>query len=69
MLHFLKRSREKVPAETRLTVPVSSDEVEEALGEERIQWLMRNTGLTRDELIAGLRFSTEVEPQRFRWYS
>ena len=69
MMHFLKRSREKRPAEARLTVPVSSDEVEEALGEERIQWLMRNTGLTRDELIAGLRFSTEVEPQRFRWYS
>ena len=69
MKHFLKLSREKRPAETRLTVPVSSDEVEEALGEERIQWLMRQTGLTRDELIAGLRFSTEVEPQRFRWYS
>lgn len=72
--HVLKRSREKRSvekrlAERRLAGPVSSDEVEDALGEERIQWLMRQTGLTRDELVAGLRFSTEVEPERFRRYS
>lgn len=33
-------------------------DVEEALGEERIKWLMAETGMTREELIAGLkRFS------------
>ena len=30
-------------------------DVEEALGEARIRWLMAETGMTRDELIAGLR--------------
>ena len=64
-----KRSGETRPAEPRLAGPVSPDEVEEALGEERIQWLMRQTGLTRDELISGLRFSADVEPVRFRRYS
>jgi uncharacterized protein YidB (DUF937 family) len=29
--------------------------VEEALGEARIRWLMAETGMTREELIAGLR--------------
>ena len=33
---------------------VSSD-MEETLGEERIKWLMAETGMTREELIAGLR--------------
>jgi uncharacterized protein YidB (DUF937 family) len=64
-----ERSFENRTAESRLSGPVSPDKVEEALGEERIQWLMRQTGLMRDELIAGLRFSTELEPQRFRRYS
>ena len=68
--HVLKRAREKKRVtEERLAKPVSSDDVEAALGEERIQWLMRQTGLTRDELLAGLRFSTEVKPERFRRYS
>lgn len=66
----LKRSREKKRVtEERLAKPVSSDDVEAALGEERIQWLIRQTGLTRDELLAGLRFSTDVKPERFRRYS
>jgi hypothetical protein len=55
--------------EERVTRPVSSDDVEAALGEERIQWLMRQTGLTRSELVAGLRFSREVEIERFARYS
>lgn len=66
---FVRRSREKHQSETRAAKPVSPDEVEGALGEERIQWLMRQTGLTRDELLAGLRFSTEIEPERFRRFS
>jgi hypothetical protein len=33
-------------------------DVEQTLGEERIRWLMAETGMTRDELLAGLkRFS------------
>jgi hypothetical protein len=36
------------------TSPGSLD-IGEALGEERIQWLMVETGMTREELIAGLR--------------
>ena len=43
-------------------------DVEEALGEERIQWLMKKTGMTRVELLAGLRFSTEEEAGRFARY-
>jgi len=61
--HFLKNSRERrIPAEreTRLVLP---DDIEAALGEERVQWLMRQTGLTRYELLAGLRFSTEGKPK------
>lgn len=34
--------------------PVSPPELEQALGEERIQWLMHQTGLPRDQLLAGL---------------
>jgi len=64
-----KRSRDKRLAAERMAKPVSPDDVEAALGEERIQWLMRQTGLTRDELMSGLRFSTEIEPNRFRRYS
>jgi hypothetical protein len=30
-------------------------DIEETLGEERIRWLMTETGMTRDELIEGLR--------------
>ena len=67
--HFLQRPRVKQLAERRLTEPVSSDDVESALGEERIKWLMRQTGLTRSELVAGLRFSKEVEADRFARYS
>ena len=67
--HFLQHPRVKKLAERRVTEPVSSDDVEAALGEERIQWLVRQTGLTRSELVAGLRFSTEVEADRFARYS
>jgi uncharacterized protein YidB (DUF937 family) len=34
--------------------PVSAAELEQALGEERIAWLTRETGMSRDELLAGL---------------
>jgi uncharacterized protein YidB (DUF937 family) len=34
--------------------PVSPPELEQALGEERITWLMQETGLSRAELLAGL---------------
>jgi uncharacterized protein YidB (DUF937 family) len=34
--------------------PVSPPELEQALGEERIHWLMHQTGLPRDQLLAGL---------------
>ena len=33
---------------------VSPQELEEALGQERIEWLMQQTGLSKDELLAGL---------------
>ena len=67
--HLLKRSQEKRLTDKAPVRPVSPDEVEAALGEERIQWLIRQTGLTRDELVAGLRFSREIERKRFRLYS
>ena len=34
--------------------PISSHELERALGTERVQWLTAQTGMTRDELLAGL---------------
>ena len=34
--------------------PISSDELERGLGAERVQWLMEQTGMTKDELLAGL---------------
>jgi uncharacterized protein YidB (DUF937 family) len=34
--------------------PVSPNELEQALGEERLQWLMEQTGLPKDQLLAGL---------------
>jgi uncharacterized protein YidB (DUF937 family) len=34
--------------------PVSPPELEQALGEERIAWLMQETGLPREQLLAGL---------------
>ena len=67
--HLRKRSCEEHLVGRAPARPVSSDEVEAALGEERIQWLIRQTGLTRDELVAGLRFLSEIEPERFRRYS
>ena len=33
---------------------MSSEELERALGEERVQWLMAQTGMGKDELLAGL---------------
>jgi hypothetical protein len=58
--HFFDRSREK-----RQARPIASHEVEEALGEERMQWLIKQTGLTRGEIIGGLSFPTEEEAERF----
>jgi uncharacterized protein YidB (DUF937 family) len=34
--------------------PIAPDELENALGEERIQWLMEQTGMPKDQLLAGL---------------
>ena len=34
--------------------PIAPQELEHTLGEERIQWLMEQTGLPRDELLSGL---------------
>jgi uncharacterized protein YidB (DUF937 family) len=34
--------------------PIEPPELEQALGEERIQWLMEQTGLPREQLLAGL---------------
>jgi uncharacterized protein YidB (DUF937 family) len=34
--------------------PVSPQELEEALGEERIGWLTQQTGMSREDLLAGL---------------
>ena len=34
--------------------PIAPQELEQTLGEERIEWLMEQTGLPRDELLAGL---------------
>jgi uncharacterized protein YidB (DUF937 family) len=60
--------------------PVSPDELERTLGAERIQWLMAQTGMSKDDLLAGLattlpdaidkltpdgRIPTEEELERF----
>ena len=34
--------------------PIAPQELEQTLGDERIQWLMEQTGLPRDELLSGL---------------
>jgi uncharacterized protein YidB (DUF937 family) len=34
--------------------PIAPDELENTLGEERIQWLMEQTGMPKDQLLAGL---------------
>jgi uncharacterized protein YidB (DUF937 family) len=34
--------------------PLSSSELEQALGPEKIAWLMQETGMSREELLAGL---------------
>ena len=34
--------------------PIQPNELEKALGEERISWLMQQTGMSREELLAGL---------------
>jgi uncharacterized protein YidB (DUF937 family) len=34
--------------------PIAPNELEQTLGEERIQWLMQQTGLPRDQLLSGL---------------
>jgi uncharacterized protein YidB (DUF937 family) len=34
--------------------PISSGELERTLGEERIEWLIAQTGMTKDQLLAGL---------------
>ncbi|HKS54996.1 MAG TPA: YidB family protein [Steroidobacteraceae bacterium] len=34
--------------------PIAPNELETALGEERIQWLMEQTGMPKDQLLAGL---------------
>ena len=40
--------------------PIAPQELEHTLGEERIQWLMEQTGLPRDELLSGATFERGV---------
>jgi uncharacterized protein YidB (DUF937 family) len=54
--HVLDRSREK-----RKIGPIASHDLEEALGEDRIQWLVQKTGMTRGELLAGLCYPARDE--------
>ena len=46
--------------ETGPNKPVSSRDLAEALGEEKIEWLMKQTGMSREELLEGL--SKELPP-------
>jgi uncharacterized protein YidB (DUF937 family) len=57
--HVLDQSRHR-----RHSWPVAPDDVEKALGYERMQWLERKTGLSRAELMAGLRFSSDAVAER-----
>lgn len=34
--------------------PIAPNEVEQALGEDRVQWLMQQTGMSKPDLLAGL---------------
>ena len=34
--------------------PIAPNEVEQALGEDRVQWLMQQTGMSKTDLLAGL---------------
>ena len=40
--------------ETGSNRPIAPDELEQALGPERVQWLMEQTGMSKQELMAGL---------------
>ena len=58
---LLDRFRQKTPnsaadswVSTGPNQPISSSELEQALGGERIEWLMAQTGMTKDQLLAGL---------------
>ena len=54
--HVLDKSQVK-----RHSWPVAPDDIEKALGYERLRWLERKTGLSRAELVAGLRFSPDED--------
>ena len=58
---LLDRFRQKNPdsasdswVSTGPNQPISSSELEQALGGERIEWLMAQTAMTKDQLLAGL---------------
>ena len=58
LLDRFRQNNPNSPAESWVSsgpnLPISSDELERALGTERVQWLTAQTGMTRDELLAGL---------------
>ena len=58
LLDRFRQSNPKTPANSWVAKgsnePISSDELERTLGEERIQWLTEQTGMPKNELLAGL---------------
>ena len=58
LLDRFRQSNPKSPADTWVASgpnePISSDELERTLGAERIQWLIEQTGMPKNELLAGL---------------
>jgi uncharacterized protein YidB (DUF937 family) len=54
---FRQNGQEKTAQSWVSTGPnqaIAPDELERALGEERMQWLMEQTGMPKDQLLAGL---------------
>jgi uncharacterized protein YidB (DUF937 family) len=58
VLDRFRQSNPKTPANSWVASgpnePIASDELERTLGAERVQWLIEQTGMTKDELLAGL---------------
>ena len=85
LLARFRQNNPNSPADTWVSTgtnkPVLPEELERTLGAERIQWLMAQTGMSKDELLAGLatslpdaidkltpdgRIPTEEELERFQ---
>ena len=58
LLDRFRQNNPKSAAETWVSSgpnqPISSEELERTLGAERVEWLMSQTGMTKDALLAGL---------------